>query len=252
MTAGGARRELVIVPDAGALARAGAARVRAAIEDAARATRRCTVALAGGRTPRGLYEVLAEQGADFPWEHVELWFGDERHVPPDHSDSNYRMVRDALLSRVAIPAANVHRMRTEQPDAQTVAADYARDLTTAFGVAAGSWPTFDVILLGMGVDGHTASLFPGTPALDVRDCLTVPVWVAELRSWRITLTYPVLNAARQVCVLVSGADKAETLRAVLEGGEDGAHFPVQDVHPQQGLLTWLVDEAAASRLTRRA
>jgi len=246
--------ELTIVPDKEALAREGARRVRASIAAAVRTRSRCTLALSGGRTPRGLYEALAEPPSfavdATPWDRVELFFGDERHVPPDHPDSNYRMVQDALASRVAIPATQVHRVRTEQPDATEAAAAYALELARAFALAPGEWPRFDVVLLGMGSDGHTASLFPHTRVLDEREHLAAAVWVTALQSSRITLTYPVLNNAREVYVLVSGVEKAETLRAVLEAPADPERFPIQGVQPRQGTLTWIVDEAAASRLSR--
>jgi 6-phosphogluconolactonase len=250
-----ARRELIVFADAAALAREGAHRVAASIAQADRARATCTIALSGGRTPRGLYEVLADmpvsEGGAPAWERVQLFFGDERHVLPEHPDSNYRMVQDALVSRVAIPAAHVHRMRTEEPDAATVAFEYSLELRRAFDLAPQEWPQFDIVLLGMGSDGHTASLFPRTPVLYEREQPASAVWVSHLQSSRVTLTYPVFNHARQVYVLVSGIEKAETLRAVLEGPVDPDRFPVQGIQPLNGQLTWLVDEAAASHLTRR-
>jgi 6-phosphogluconolactonase len=249
------RREVAIVPDAIALAHEGARRVRTSIAEAVGARSRCMLALSGGRTPRGLYEVLAQPpdaSTDVVrWEGVHLFFGDERHVPPEHPDSNYRTVREALVSHVPIPTVQVHRLRTEQPDATGVAVDYAIELTRAFGLAPREWPTFDLVLLGMGSDGHTASLFPGTPVLEEREHLVAAVWISRLQSSRITLTYPVINNARHVYVLVSGIEKAETLRAVLEGPVDAERFPVQGVQPRHGQLTWLVDEPAASLLTRK-
>lgn len=246
--------DLTIVPDKEALAREGARRVRASIVAAVRARPRCTLALSGGRTPRGLYEALAEPlPSDVdptPWDRVEVFLTDERHVLPDHPDSNYRMMQAALASRVAIPATQVHRVETERPDAIGAAAAYSVDLARAFGLAPGEWPRFDLVLLGMGSDGHTASLFPHTSALDERDQVAAAVWVTSLQTWRITLTYPVLNNAREVLVLVSGVEKAETLRTVLEAPADAATFPIQGVQPRQGTLAWIVDEAAASRLTR--
>jgi 6-phosphogluconolactonase len=248
-------RELTVVPDAIALAREGARRVAGSIRDAYHSRGGCTVALAGGRTPRELYEVLALPSVvgdePVPWDGVQLFFGDERHVPPDHPDSNYRMVQEALVSRVRIDVAQVHRMSTEQSDATAVAAAYALELAKAFELAPREWPRFDIILLGMGSDGHTASLFPRTPVLDEREHLAAAVWVTSLQSSRITLTYPVLNNARQVYVLVSGVEKADTLRAVLEGPLEPDRLPIQGVQPRSGQLTWIVDEAAASRLTTR-
>jgi 6-phosphogluconolactonase len=249
-----APRALTIVRDAEALAQEGARRVRESILDALRARSLCRLALSGGRTPRGLYEQLAQPpSADtIRWDGVHVFFGDERHVPPEHPDSNYRMVREALVSRVPIPPSHVHRMDTEQPDATGVAADYAQELTRAFALASREWPRFDIVLLGMGSDGHTASLFPRTPVLQEREHLAAAVWIASLQSSRVTLTYPVINNARLVYVLVSGVEKAETLQAVLEGPHDPQQLPIQEIHPRNGQLTWLVDEAAASRLSRRA
>jgi len=246
--------DLTIVADAEALAREGARRVRASIAEAVRARSRCMLALSGGRTPRALYESLAGPapgGADAtPWARVELFLADERHVPPDHPDSNYRMVREALLSRVGMPAAQVHRVRTEEFGATGAAAAYALDVASAFGLAPRQWPRFDLVLLGMGSDGHTASLFPHEPALDEREHVAVATRVIKLQTWRITLTYPVLNNAREVCVLVSGVVKAAALQAVLEAPADPERLPIQGVRPRQGILRWIVDEAAASRLTR--
>lgn len=246
--------DLTIVADAEALASEGARRLRASIAEAVRARGRCTLALSGGRTPRGLYEALAVPAPlvedATPWARVELFFADERHVPPDHPDSNYRMVREALLSRVAVPATQVHRVRTEDSDATGAAAAYTLDVTRAFGLAPREWPRFDLVLLGMGSDGHTASLFPHAPALDEREHVAVATRIISLQTWRISLTYPVLNNAREVCVLVSGVEKAATLQAVLEAPPDPDRFPIQGIQPREGALRWIVDEAAASRLTR--
>ncbi len=243
-------RDLHVVADAAQLAEE-ASRFfvqRASEAIAARGVFR--VALSGGSTPRALYERLAgEQSVD--WAHVHLFFGDERHVPPDHPDSNYRMVKEALLSRAPIPDANVHRIRTELQDAAEAANDYERAVRSAFGLAQGAWPRFDLVLLGMGPDGHTASLFPDTPVLHERSRIASAVWVVPMQTWRVTLTPPVLNQARAVLFLVSGAEKAETLRAVLEGPADPDRLPAQLIAPTAGATHWFVDAPAAARLTRR-
>lgn len=241
---------IITAVDAEGVAGEGARLVREAIDAALAARGRCAIALAGGRTPRGVYERVAEAGAAIDWTRVELWFGDERHVPPDHPDSNYRMAREALTGRVPIPAANVHRIHTEQADPGAAADAYEDDLQRAFDLAPGEWPVFDLVLLGMGADGHTASLFPGTPVLDEEERLVAAVWVERLHTWRVTLTYPVLNHARHVLILVSGADKADTLAQVLDLSSDagGPRLPIQDIDPIDGRITFVVDEAAASRL----
>lgn len=242
------RHDLTVVADADAIAREGARLVREAMADAVATRGRCAISLAGGRTPRGVYERLADDGAAIDWTGVELWFGDERHVPPDHADSNYRMVRESLTGRVSIPTANVHRMHTEQPDPAAAAQAYEDDLRRAFDLGPGQQPALDLALLGMGADGHTASLFPATPVLDERARLAAAVWVERMHTWRVTLTYPVFNHARHVIVLVSGADKADMLAQVLDGPRDPHVRPIQGIDPVDGRVTFLVDEAAAARL----
>jgi 6-phosphogluconolactonase len=240
--------DLIVVADAEAIAREGAGLVREAIAEAIAARGRCAIALAGGRTPRGVYERLADAASTIDWTGVELWFGDERHVPPDHADSNYRMVRESLTGRAPIPAAQVHRLHTEQPDPAAAAAACEDDLRRAFDLGPGQWPVLDLVLLGMGADGHTASLFPGTPVLDERTRLAAAVWVERMHTWRVTLTYPVFNHARHVIVLVSGGDKAAMLTEVLDGPRDLHVRPIQGIDPVDGRLTFLVDQAAAARL----
>ena len=214
----------------------------------------CRIALAGGRTPKAVYEALAEsrEAPAIDWAHVELYFGDERHVPPEHPDSNYLMVRESLLSRVPIPAAQVHRIRTEESDASVLAEAYAETLRRGFSLAAGEWPRFDLVLLGMGRDGHTASLFPHTPALRERQRLVVAVWVASLQASRLSLTFPVINHARQIVVLAGGIEKAAALHAALAGPPDPDTYPIQRVRPVDGRLTWIVDRAAAPSGGRRS
>ena len=241
--------EIRKVRDTNELSRVGAEEYLRAARDATRQRGIFTVALAGGRTPTGLYELLATHSAsELAWDRMHFFWGDERSVPPDHPDSNYRMAREALLSRVGVPAENVHRIATEQGDANRVAANYEQSLREFFHLEEGRLPRFDFVLLGMGADGHTASLFPGTPAVHERSRLVVALWVETLRSYRITLTPPVLNNAATVVFLVAGPDKASALREVLYG-EDRPHlYPSQAIQPRNGRLVWIVDREAAALL----
>jgi 6-phosphogluconolactonase len=218
---------------------------------------RFTVALSGGSTPKALYSLLASNYGDFVWNRVFLFFGDERHVPPTDPDSNYRMVQESLLSKIAIPAENVFRVAAENPDAAAAASDYEGQLRRFFelrpevrsGDRPGEFPRFDLILLGMGPDGHTASLFPDSPALDERSRLVVANWVAKFNTHRITFTFPVLNRAAEVMFMASGGDKADMLHQVLEG-KNTPPLPAQRVQPSDGKLLWMLDEAAAAKLSR--
>jgi 6-phosphogluconolactonase len=239
--------DLRIVAAPADLARAAAEHIVGLASEALLARGRFAVALSGGSTPRATYALLAtdEVASRVDWGSVHVFWGDERCVPPDHPESDYRMAREALLDRVPIPPENVHRMRAELDPAQA-ADDYERTLRTFFaGQEAGR---FDLVLLGMGEDGHTASLFPGTHALDERERWVVANHVNTLDAWRITLTPPILNAAAHVTFLVTGQKKSETLRRVLNGPRQPEVLPAQLIQPTSGRLTWLVDEAAASLL----
>jgi 6-phosphogluconolactonase len=237
-----------VVADAGQLADEGARFFAARAAEAIAARGVFRVALSGGSTPRALYQHLASMPGGIDWSRVHLFFGDERHVPPDHADSNYRMVQEALLSRAPIPEANVHRIHTEMSNASDAATEYERTIRNAFQIRPGEWPRFDLVLLGMGPDGHTASLFPETPVLQERSRIAAAVWVVSMQTWRVSLTPPVLNAARDVLFLVSGAEKAETLQAVLEGPAEPDRLPAQLIAPTDGVVHWFVDTAAAARL----
>jgi 6-phosphogluconolactonase len=296
---GGARREreVRVVADAAELTRAAAEEVTAALarhRDAwvpgvappstSAPPLVPSIALAGGSTPRALYRLLADPAAPYrariDWQAVHFFWGDERHVPPDHPDSNFRMAREAMLDHVQVPAAHVHRIAAEEPDAERAARRYERELIEVFGLrrdrgdgedaaggadalgdadavgdAAREWPRFDMVLLGMGEEGHTASLFPGSPLLADRALqrpsaqpLAAAVWVEKLATWRITLTPPVLDHAATVIFLVSGAAKAPALAAVLEGEPRPELYPAQVVAPVDGRLLWLVDREAAAQL----
>jgi 6-phosphogluconolactonase len=187
---------------------------------------RFTVALSGGSTPKGLFQVLSTKDHDLlPWDRMFFFWGDERHVPPDHTDSNYGMAYETLLSKVPIPTANISRVPAEDSDAEQAAARYEKTLRDFFELAPGELPKFDLILLGMGPDGHTASLFPQSKGLQERKRLVIANWVEKFSTFRITFTAPVLNAGRIVEFLVAGADKAPALREVLEGKAAAELFP---------------------------
>ncbi|MEO6463683.1 MAG: 6-phosphogluconolactonase [Candidatus Eisenbacteria bacterium] len=249
------RPHLVVTPDPVALAQAGA---RLWV-DSARSTLAARdvfhVALAGGTTPATLHRAVAEQAdLDYPWHRTHAWFGDERAVPPSDRRSNYRMAVETLFDGVPLSEAQVHRMRGEEPDLDAAAAAYERELRTTVGEGDGGVPVLDLVWLGLGTDGHTASLFPGSPALAVSDRAVSAVDGGPAESpRRLTLTLPVLSAARRVIFVVSGAAKAEAVAAVLEppaGAMEGDLPPAARVQPGPGRLLWLVDEAAAARLVR--
>ena len=213
------------------------------------------VALSGGSTPRRTYEILAE--APFrdmvDWKRVHFFWGDERCVPPDHSDSNYRMALEALLSRVPASPARIHRIEAERTDADAAAREYQHEVTRIFGSTENApTPVFDLILLGLGPDGHTASLFPRTAALREVERWVVANFVPELGARRMTFTYPLLNRAAHLLFVSTGVEKSAILAEVLEGPEDPERLPAQGVKPSSGTLTWIVDGGAASGLRRTA
>lgn len=207
--------------------------------------------LAGGETPRPLYQRLAQDPAlaSFPWEHTHLFWGDERAVAPDDVQSNYRMAAKELLQTVSVPQENIHRIRGEL-GAAAAAREYATELRK---MAEGGmvWPYFDLVLLGMGRDGHTASLFPGSthPSRSGQATLAVTGSYNERATSRVTLTPPVFNSARNILYLVLGKRKAATLANVLEGDKSPVQFPARRIKPERGTLTWYVDSKAASQLT---
>ncbi len=234
-----------VLPDPAAVAAEAAERVVRAANEAVALTGRFSFVLAGGSTPKALYELLAGDAyrTRIDWPSVEIFFGDERTVPPDHPDSNHRMAHEAMLSKVVIPAANVHRMRGEF-DPEEAAKEYGQLLKEKFGDAAsGGGP--DLVLLGMGDDGHTASLFPGTPALRETKHRAFANPVPKLNTIRLTMTAPFINRAREVMLTVTGASKAKRLAEVLEGPRDPERLPVQLIQPTSGKIVWLVDAAAA-------
>jgi 6-phosphogluconolactonase len=226
------------------LAEAAAREFAARAEETINALGRFAVVLAGGSTPEATYEALArDYPGELDWSRVHVFFGDERTVPPDHEDSNYRMAHEALLSRV--PVGSVHRMRGELPPAEAAAA-YEEELREFIGPD--EFPSFDLILLGIGEDGHTASLFPETSALDVTDRWVVANPVLKLETTRLTLTVPAINAAKAVAFLVAGEGKAKALKEILEGDADPRAYPAKFIRPESGALMWMLDKGAASSL----
>ena len=212
---------------------------------------RFTIALAGGSTPKNLYTLLATNArTSLPWHRTYFFWSDERHVSPQDPESNYRMAEESMLSKIPVAASNIFRVPTENPDAAAVAETYEQTLRKFFAAEAGQVPRFDMILLGMGPDGHTASLFPETAALREESRLVVANWVEKLKTSRITFTLRLLNAAYCVAFLVSGTDKASALHEVLEGNAPGEQYPAKLVRPDDGKLIWFVDRAAASGLTQ--
>jgi 6-phosphogluconolactonase len=238
--------------DADALAWAAATRLTGTATAAVRQRGRFTIALSGGSTPSKLFQVLAlgEWAVRFPWPYTHVFWADERCVPPEHEDSNFGAARRALLGRVPVPEEQIHRWHGEHPEPHTEAERYAAVLREHVEPFRDGNPRFDLILLGMGADGHTASLFPHSPALSLNAQPAAANYIDKLASHRLTLTYPAINAAREILFLVAGQDKAGMLSRVLEGPRDLQELPSQAVAPVDGTLTWLVDEAAVARLNR--
>lgn len=240
--------DLRIHADANALIEAVAQRWVEVANSSISARGKFHVALSGGSTPRSLYRLISQPkfANRIPWDRVHIYFGDERTVPPDNSESNYRMAKEALLDHVAIPNAQIHRIEAELEEPYIAANDYTRELTTNLPLSSQGVVQFDLLLLGVGNDGHTASLFPGTQVLHERARLVEAVYVEKLDSWRITLTLPVIDHARHVLILVSGDAKAPIIRNVF-GTSHTPPYPVQLINPQ-GILEWHLDQAAASLL----
>ena len=211
-----------------------------------------TVALSGGSTPRVTYARLSEEPyySRIPWERVQFFWGDERSVPPDHPESNFRMANECLVSHIPIPPENVHRMQAEDLNLERAVTAYEEQIRTVFKLGPGESPQFDLIMLGLGEDGHTASLFPSSEALNEMKRLVVATYVDRLGAYRMTVTYPVLNDARCILFLAPGLSKAELLRKVLQGPHDPTRLPSQAIKPKQGSLIWMIDQDAASLLQR--
>lgn len=237
-------------PELDALSYAAVDDLRAIANQAIAARGACHVALSGGSTPKRLFQVLAQLGKDaLPWGSIHLWWGDERTVPPDHADSNYGMAHANLIEPLGLSPERVHRMEGERVPVTAAASDYEREMVSLLGAP----PMLDLVWLGMGPDGHCASLFPGSPALAElqRWVVANPVDspLAKGKTTRITLTAPAINAARFVRFLVAGADKADRVREVIEGPK--GKYPSQLIHPASGELAWFLDTAAAQKLGAR-
>jgi len=245
-------RDIVICRDATDLYQRTAERFVELADKAAQDSGRFTVALSGGSTPKGLYELLALDAYKerIPWSKVHIFWGDERCVALDHPDSNYRMVREALLSRIVLPAENVHRMAGEL-EPGIAAGEYENELQKYFRLPEGVLPRFDLVLLGVGEDGHTASLFPGSEALAESRHLAVANYVEKLGAHRLTLTFPVLNHAAEVVFLVSGRNKAHIVNEILAKAGGSERFPAARVRPVAGRVTWMVTQGAAAGLLHR-
>jgi 6-phosphogluconolactonase len=239
------RREVKVVPDAKAVAVEAADRVTRAAQNAIKERGRFSIALSGGSTPKALYALLTNEPyrSKIDWSKVHILFGDERGVAPDHKDSNYKMADEALLSKVPIPKNQIHRMKGELVErVEEGAKEYGQMLKAQFGDG------LDVVLLGMGGDGHTASIFPGTSAVNEKEHRVVGYFAENSstgKSWRITMTAPYINQAREIMVLLAGADKTKRLKEVLEGPKDPSRLPIQLIEPTQGTIAWIMDTAAA-------
>jgi 6-phosphogluconolactonase len=246
------RIEYKVVADAAALAAEAAERFTSTAEKAAAQRGRARIAISGGSTPKAAFALLADPARPWlkrmPWEKLELFWVDERCVPPDHADSNYRMTREALLDKVPLKPEQVHRMEGELEPA-VAAARYESLLRNAFRLEGAESPRFDLVALGMGPDGHTASLFPHTEAIHEMGRLVTANHVPQQKdSWRLTLTWPVIDQASSVFFLIGGADKAQILYEVLTEPQDPERLPSQLIRPSSGILTLILDQAAAALL----
>ena len=240
-----------VEPDAAALARRAAHHFVEMVSETAEANGRVRIAISGGSTPKAAFQLLADPALPFrtrmSWEDLEIFWVDERTVPPDHPDSNYRMTKEALLSHVALQPQQVHRMQGELAP-EVAAALYESELRNIFRLEGAECPRFDLVSLGMGPDGHCASLFPHTAALHEMGRLVTANEVPQLNTWRITLTWPVINHARSVFFLIAGADKAARVHEVFTGPRDPERLPSQLIWPSSGILTLFLDKDAAALL----
>ena len=245
-------REIRILEDGAAIAKRAAQEFVQAATLAVREKSSFNAALAGGSTPKALYSLLVNDPtlrSQVPWDKIHLFFGDERHVAPDHPDSNFRMATETLISKSPLKPEQVTRIKGEYPEADRAALEYERALREYFKLKDGEYPRFDLMLAGMGNEGHTLSLFPGTKALHADGHIVVRNWVGKLYAERITLTAPAASNAARVIFMVTGADKAPALKAVLEGPYEPEQLPAQLLQPKNGKLLWLVDTAAGSMLS---
>lgn len=244
--------EIQILPGATAIAALAAGELIRIATGAVRAAGRFTVALAGGSTPKSLYNLLVTDPklrSAVPWDKMQVFFGDERHVGPDHQDSNYKMAWEAMLSKAPFKPEQISRIKGEYEDTDKAAREYEQEIRKIFRLKDGEFPRLDLILLGMGNEGHTLSLFPGTKALHETTRIVTRNWVGKLFTERITLTVPAANNAANVIFMVAGPDKALALKGVLEGPHEPEQLPSQMIRPVNGTLLWLVDTAAGSLLS---
>ena len=246
------QREIRILADAAAIAKRAAHEWIQAATAAVHAKGAFNVVLSGGSTPKALYSLLVDDPVlrgQVPWDKIHLFFGDERHVGPGHPDSNFRMATEAMISKAPLNKDQVTRIKGENPDAEEAAREYEQALRAHFRLNIGDYPRFDLLFAGLGNEGHTLSLFPGTKALNPGGRLVVRNWVGKLFTDRITLTAPATSNAAQIIFMVTGADKALALKAVLEGPYEPEQLPAQLLQPVNGKLLWLVDTAAGSMLS---
>lgn len=241
---------IAIHPDSNTLSHEAAQYVVRLVTEAIANHGRFTIALSGGSTPKALYSLLGNEPyrSQIDWALVEIFWSDERCVPPDSSDSNYQLAQEVLLSKIPIAANQVHRMPADKADRDVASQEYTQEMQRVFGTE--GIPSFDLLQLGMGPEGHTASLFPHQASLHEQQRLVMPVNVPKPPPPRLTFTPPLLNAARHVLFLVTGSEKADALHAVLEGSYQPEEYPAQIVRPPHGEVTWMLDTAAAGKLQR--
>ncbi|HLX57367.1 MAG TPA: 6-phosphogluconolactonase [Ktedonobacteraceae bacterium] len=239
---------IAIYPDLATISQQAAAYIMRIINEAIVTRGRFAIALSGGNTPKELYGLLGSEPykSQIDWQLVDIFWSDERCVPPDDAESNYNMAHEVLLSHIPIPAAQVHRMPADQPDRDAASLAYTQEMQRVFGT--NGIPGFDLLQLGMGPEGHTASLFPHQPSLHETERLVMPVSVPKPPPDRLTFTPPILNAARNVLFLATGADKADALHAIIEGEHNPDEYPAQIVRPPKGEVTWMVDSAIAQKI----
>ncbi len=245
-------REVRILADGAAIAKRAAQEFVQAATPAVKEKGTFAVALAGGSTPKALYGLLVNDTAlraQVPWDKMHCFFGDERNVGPDHPDSNFRMASEAMISKAPLKPGQISRIKGEYQDTEKAALEYQQALRSYFQLSDGQWPRLDLVLLGMGNEGHTLSLFPGTKALHDNGRLVVRNWIGKLYTDRVTMTAPVANNSGLVIFMVTGADKALALKGVLEGPYEPEQLPSQLIQPKNGKLLWLVDTAAGSMLS---
>jgi 6-phosphogluconolactonase len=247
-----AQRDIRILADSQAITRRAADEFVKAAQQAVQKKGVFNVSLSGGSTPKALYAMLADDPAyrsKVPWDKLRVFFGDERHAPPDNNESNFHMATESLFSKGVLKAEQITRIKGEYPDTEKAALEYEQALRSAFNLKEGEFPSFDLLLLGMGEEGHTLSLFPGTKALQETHRIVVRNWVGKLYTERITLTATAANHAAQVMFLITRADKALALKAVLEGPYEPEQLPSQLIQPLSGNALWLIDRDAAKMLS---